>query len=327
MPRNISEQLGLVPLSHSELYGPDLTFLHPQQQQPQHEQEQRSVTFSSRPSDLELVLSSGDAALKDALLDYVTSRYVYSVETLLHDYLSSLGVQIEEVEGHTGWYYSKLRLLSSVYVGAGTVCEVGFNAGHSALNALMAREDSRVLSFDLGEHEGAYLRHSYDFLSFAFPGRIRVALGDSLEAVPAFLRDNQEWEHACDVVLVDGGHGYDHASGDIGNLAKLAAPGAVLLLDDFEYGDVRRAWDDAVADGIIEPHPTLQHVSSRYCDDYRTEINRDVGNGAIDRIVPNTYQNRRSGEIAIGVYRGGAGRTEAAEQADEPTYARPKGDL
>ncbi|GMI30834.1 hypothetical protein TrCOL_g12536 [Triparma columacea] len=295
MPRNISELLGL-------------------QQQPQHEQEQRSVTFSSRPSDLELVLSSGDAALKDALLDYVTSRYVYSVETLLHDYLSSLGVQIEEVEGHTGWYYSKLRLLSSVYVGAGTVCEVGFNAGHSALNALMAREDSRVLSFDLGEHEGDYLRHSYDFLSFAFPGRIRVALGDSLEAVPAFLRDNQEWEHACDVVLVDGGHGYDHARGDIGNLAKLEAPGTVLLLDDFEYGDVRRAWDDA-------------HASSRYCDDYRTEINRDVGNGAIDRIVPNTYQNRRSGETAIGVYRGGAGRTEAAEQADEPTYARPKGDL
>ncbi|CAM9373070.1 unnamed protein product, partial [Choristocarpus tenellus] len=44
-----------------------------------------------------------------------------------------------------------------------TVCEVGFNAGHSALNWLLnSRPDTKVISFDLGEHP--YVGHAAQFL-------------------------------------------------------------------------------------------------------------------------------------------------------------------
>ena len=68
-----------------------------------------------------------------------------------------------ELEGHVAKYPWKLSALASAAsvalararaagLGGITVCEVGFNMGHSALNFLLADPAVSVLSFDLGEH-------------------------------------------------------------------------------------------------------------------------------------------------------------------------------
>jgi predicted O-methyltransferase YrrM len=44
-----------------------------------------------------------------------------------------------------------------------TVCEVGFNAGHSAVAFLTARNDTRVISFDIGNHD--WVLPGYDIIT------------------------------------------------------------------------------------------------------------------------------------------------------------------
>ena len=78
---------------------------------------------------------------------------------------------IQDVEGHSGSYIPQtamyLKLASLPFVK--TICETGFNAGHSTLVWLTAQNNTNVYSFDLGEHE--YGRPMADFLSSKFPGR------------------------------------------------------------------------------------------------------------------------------------------------------------
>jgi len=98
------------------------------------------------------------------------------VEDLLHAYLRHVGVNIEGIEGHTAFYYEKGRTLTELYVDPRNeiICEVGYNAGHSSLNALLAKTNSRVVSFDLGMHRERYGQHSFDVLSHFFPERLEV---------------------------------------------------------------------------------------------------------------------------------------------------------
>lgn len=108
-----------------------------------------------------------------------------------------------------------------------TVCETGFNAGHSALRFL-AQSDAKFYAFDLGEHRYAHV--SADFLKSTFPGRFHVSWGDSTKALPAF--------HAaypgvkCDLVIVDGGHTYDVAHADLKSFASMAWADTRVVIDD-----------------------------------------------------------------------------------------------
>ncbi|KAH8093340.1 phytanoyl-CoA dioxygenase [Aureococcus anophagefferens] len=75
----------------------------------------------------------------------------YEAAMGLERHLRSRGVDFDVLEGHTGTYHEKVAVLQRVLDGAPanpTVCEIGFNAGHSALNWLAARPDSRVFAFD-----------------------------------------------------------------------------------------------------------------------------------------------------------------------------------
>ena len=66
-----------------------------------------------------------------------------------------------------------------------TVCEVGFNMGHSSLNWLLTDEAVRVVSFDLGDN--AYTRHGAAYLKERFGAhRLELVVGDSAVTVPAY---------------------------------------------------------------------------------------------------------------------------------------------
>mmetsp|Transcript_5926 Transcript_5926/g.9963 ORF Transcript_5926/g.9963 Transcript_5926/m.9963 type:complete len:386 (-) Transcript_5926:163-1320(-) len=189
----------------------------------------------------------------------------------LFRHLEEQGVDMMEIEGGTFRFLGKLRLMRqlALAVGAGTVCEVGFNTGASSLLWLTAGAP-RVISFDLGEH--GYSGVAASWLHKRFPGRFHLSMGDSLASVPAF--------HAlfpgevCDLVFVDGGHGYEAARGDLENFAAMAHPSppsdggsggggggtaarggprktTVVLVDDTEEAPVARAWADALADGLV----------------------------------------------------------------------------
>ena len=82
------------------------------------------------------------------------------------------------------------------------VCEIGFNAGHSSVNYLIANPNIRLVSFDLGEHQ--YVRVAQEFIDYYFPGKLELILGTSLETVPNFIKTHPGFK--CDLIHVDGGH-------------------------------------------------------------------------------------------------------------------------
>ena len=135
------------------------------------------------------------------------------------------------------------------------VCEIGFNAGHSAYTCLQG-SSATVLSFDIGHH--IYTGVAKRFIDNTFPGRHTLIIGDSRITVPAYIDLLQKVDR-FDVIFIDGGHTYECASSDIRNCRSLAGPRTILIIDDVERRPgmvkgwntgVNDAWDDAVKTGI-----------------------------------------------------------------------------
>ena len=158
-------------------------------------------------------------------------------------------VRPEVIEGNSGLYTYQSRLYHWL---AGrpwvnTVCETGFNAGHSTLQWLTGSDYAKVYSFDIVSHY--YTRPMADYLKRTFPGRLHITFGDSLETLPRFAAGHSEVK--CDIILVDGGHRYSVAMGDLRNFRKLAnVDRNVLILDDTNTQPISTAWNEAQAEGF-----------------------------------------------------------------------------
>lgn len=144
--------------------------------------------------------------------------------------------------------YWKLASLPFVH----TICEIGFNAGHSTLIWLMANEKAAVYSFDLGIHN--YSRPMSEYLMKKFPRRLHVTWGDSTETVPEFHQENKAFK--CDLLIVDGGHTEAIALADINNFATMASEVNLLIFDDYpaERGLAFRlapAWEKSKRNGLV----------------------------------------------------------------------------
>ena len=99
-------------------------------------------------------------------------------------------------------YYYRIARDSSVR----TVCEVGFNAGHSAALWLTASPTIHLVTFDTFSQPFSYA--SLEFLLSRFPRRITAHGGYSLHTVPRV-----DVENGCDLVHVDGLHMYRSVTG------------------------------------------------------------------------------------------------------------------
>lgn len=116
-----------------------------------------------------------------------------------------------------------------------TICEIGFNMGHSALLWLTANKNARVIMFDLWEHPYAEIGLSFirsnDNLNASSDSRLTVIKGPSEKTVPTFHALNPNIK--CDLLSVDGDHRFKGATQDIENMMRLANRNFnVLLVDD-----------------------------------------------------------------------------------------------
>ena len=99
-----------------------------------------------------------------------------------------------------------------------TICEVGFNAGHSTAVWLAANPTAHVYSFDLfGDR---FSKPCFTFLRDRFRGadgvsRLFLRAGDSSQTVRATAIPA-----GCDLVHVDGRHDYEHTMGDFLSLLR-----------------------------------------------------------------------------------------------------------
>jgi len=139
----------------------------------------------------------------------------------------------EEVEGYTFQQPTQFKVLHYLasLPNVHSICETGFNLGHSSFNYLTASDHAVVHSFDLGIHQ--YAHKMATFMRRFFPNRFFVHFGDSTRTVPQFVRTHPD--HRCDFIYVDGGHTYPIAIADLLNMAAMADVdnGNVIMFDDY----------------------------------------------------------------------------------------------
>ncbi|KAK2150229.1 hypothetical protein LSH36_417g04010 [Paralvinella palmiformis] len=134
-------------------------------------------------------------------------------------------------EGYTGLItvafkaYLELASHSSVK----TICETGFNAGHSTFGWLTINPNAHVYTFDIGVHR--YAKPMAKYIRSLHPERFTITWGDSRKTLPAFHR--QHPEVSCDLIVIDGGHTTDICKADFFNFKQMASADSVVILDNY----------------------------------------------------------------------------------------------
>ncbi|ELU16831.1 hypothetical protein CAPTEDRAFT_196905 [Capitella teleta] len=161
----------------------------------------------------------------------------------------------KKLEGHSGqvmeqqMVYVKLAQLPFVK----TICETGFNAGHSTLIWLTAKNGTKVYSFDLGNH--GYAKTMAQHLQSQYPGRLTVTWGDSTKTLPEFRKSHPEV--TCDLIIVDGGHLVRIATDDHSNFRRMASLENIVVFDDYPTRDhghgkeLAPVWESQIRGGTL----------------------------------------------------------------------------
>lgn len=113
-----------------------------------------------------------------------------------------------------------------------TICEIGFNAGHSALLWLTQSSSAEVIMFDIWTHKAAPIAENY-LRTHVLNANTRLSIhkGDSSSTVRTF--HNHFPIKTCNIISIDGAHDEAHALQDIFNMQLLADPSFhVLFIDD-----------------------------------------------------------------------------------------------
>jgi hypothetical protein len=139
---------------------------------------------------------------------------------------------------------SKRRNLFRAGSKAKRICEIGFNAGHSAAILALASKraygaDAEMILFDLGFH--TYTKPCYNYLQSAVGAgmaEFKIHYGDSKIILPMWIEANKEYLGTFDLVHVDGGHTRDCAASDLLCAALLTRPGGTIIVDDIDSTDI-----------------------------------------------------------------------------------------
>jgi hypothetical protein len=172
-----------------------------------------------------------------------------SVVAELHDILVKTN---EDVEGNCVYtnltlerndeYSSKRRNLYRLAKESRKICEIGFNAGHSASLLMMGSQTSygagaECVFFDLGQHR--YTTLCFEKLKQMMPSvSTAMYLGDSRVLLPRWIEANKDQMGTFDMVHVDGGHSMDCAASDLLCAVLLTRPGGVIVVDDVDSKEI-----------------------------------------------------------------------------------------
>ena len=126
-----------------------------------------------------------------------------------------------------------------------TICEIGFNAGHSAAAWTHHYPNAQYISFDLFNKNVSDVARSY-----LKTRNIRYIIGDTTRTL---LND----KFACDVISIDGDHRYKGALADLLNMQRHANSNHILIMDDLscEWWWCRQpteAWKHMVSSGHVQ---------------------------------------------------------------------------
>jgi predicted O-methyltransferase YrrM len=154
---------------------------------------------------------------------------------------------------------SKRRNYARAAAGTRRICEIGFNAGHSALEFLKVSPTSTYVFFDLCEH--AYTQPCADYLQAVYQTPMTFVFGDSRVTLPRWIQANPAALGTFDLVHVDGGHTKECATSDLLCAYLLTRVGGIILVDDINSKKIMPAVNAWMAQGVLQIDPTFEATS------------------------------------------------------------------
>lgn len=206
-----------------------------------------------------------DTSSKKALHDFYLGSWkdvdlepLFKVHRDLDENFKKHGWQL--TEGHSAHKIDELRMYLTIarLPKIKRICEIGFNAGHSASLWLLANPEAEVIMFDIGDHDYTkptyeYLRDSPHFESLGIKNaknRFKLYLGNSFESLARFRMEHPDIK--CDLLSIDGGHASEAALNDIVYMKPLSNPHwNLVVIDDSNCGQ-RLGWCKTVEASIEE---------------------------------------------------------------------------
>lgn len=150
------------------------------------------------------------------------------------------------------------------------ICEIGFNAGHSALLMMLHAPNAKYTFFDLGEH--LYTRPCFEYVKskFAKSEHVSITFGDSRTVIPKWIAENADQVGTFDVVHVDGGHIESCVVSDMAMAILLVKPGGIVIVDDTNAPQILECYKMWERTGMLErmpqhetPDDTYAHIVAR----------------------------------------------------------------
>jgi predicted O-methyltransferase YrrM len=134
-----------------------------------------------------------------------------------------------------------------------SICEIGFNGGHSAVLFLMGGLSvERFMVFDIAQH--SYMKPCFEYIQEKFPKTtFELIQGDSRVEVKKWVdADPTTRERSFDLVHVDGGHSEDCVSNDFPNAIRLVKHGGLVVIDDVNNSYINNLTDIFIRTGLVE---------------------------------------------------------------------------
>lgn len=129
------------------------------------------------------------------------------------------------------------------------ICEIGFNAGHSAFLFLLSNQVEEFTIFDINEH--SYTKLCYEHLSTLYNPMFEFVEGDSTMTIPKWLEKTNKYEY-FDVVHVDGGHSLPVITNDFMNAIKMVKKNGYIIIDDVQKIHIQNLVDIYISTGALE---------------------------------------------------------------------------
>lgn len=130
------------------------------------------------------------------------------------------------------------------------LCEIGFNAGHSAMVMLLGREEKPLdfTIFDIGEHK--YTKPCYNYIKSNFSNvSFEFIEGDSTKTMPKWIASHPELAGTYDVVHLDGGHSEHCIVNDMKNSDILVKKGGIIIIDDTNLRHINERVENMLVSG------------------------------------------------------------------------------
>jgi len=174
---------------------------------------------------------------------------------------------LHQTTNYSDVFLNKSKNISNVVLNKNikNVMEIGFNAGFSTLLMLFSNPNINITCFDLGEHK--YTQLCYSKIKETFGDRVILIVGDSTQTLKNVT------DIVYDVIHIDGGHTTDVATSDIENSYRLSDKGTILIMDDYDFTNLHKLWDNYIRIYNLKklnmniynsPHHDIKYIVKKY---------------------------------------------------------------